>query len=162
MGSIQTGYLKTKNGNQLFTTVPYPVGAIYLSVDATEPSKLFGGTWERMSGGYLYGVEGVPHNSEYTGGGTQPCTLTVAQIPNHHHISRNWFAGYSGWNTATSDNNAYVFNWGGDGVIVNHNSSNYTGQIKLSNSGNTTSTGGTQSHTHDIAFIGIYMWKRIA
>ncbi len=46
MTNIQSGYLKTKNGTQLFSTVPYPIGAIYLSVDSTNPSKLFGGTWE--------------------------------------------------------------------------------------------------------------------
>ena len=26
----------------------YPVGAIYMSVNSTDPSDLFGGTWERI------------------------------------------------------------------------------------------------------------------
>lgn len=29
----------------------YPVGAIYLSVDATSPASLFGGTWEQILDG---------------------------------------------------------------------------------------------------------------
>lgn len=49
MTNIQSGYLKTKNGIQLMTTVPYPIGAIYLSVDNANPSKLFGGTWEQIA-----------------------------------------------------------------------------------------------------------------
>ena len=58
MTNIQSGYLKTKNGIQLMTTVPYPIGAIYLSVDNTNPSKLFGGTWEQIAKGRtLVGVD---------------------------------------------------------------------------------------------------------
>ncbi len=58
MASIDYGYLKTKNGTQLMTTVPYPIGAIYLSVDSTNPSKLFGGTWVGFGAGRcLVGVD---------------------------------------------------------------------------------------------------------
>ena len=58
MTNIQSGYLKTKNGVQLMTTVPYPIGAIYLSVDSTNPSKLFGGTWQQIAQGRtLVGVD---------------------------------------------------------------------------------------------------------
>lgn len=58
MTNIQSGYLKTKSGIQLMTTVPYPIGAIYLSVDNTNPSKLFGGTWEQIAKGRtLVGVD---------------------------------------------------------------------------------------------------------
>ncbi len=58
MTNIQSGYLKTKNGVQLMTTVPYPIGAIYLSVDSTNPSKLFGGTWQQIAKGRtLVGVD---------------------------------------------------------------------------------------------------------
>lgn len=58
MTNIQSGYLKTKNGVQLMTTVPYPIGAIYLSIDSTNPTKLFGGTWQQIAQGRtLVGVD---------------------------------------------------------------------------------------------------------
>lgn len=58
MANVDYGYLKTKNGKQLMATAPYPVGAIYLSVNSTNPSELFGGTWELISQGRtLVGVD---------------------------------------------------------------------------------------------------------
>lgn len=34
----------------------YPVGSIYMSINSTNPSTLFGGTWERIEGKFLLGV----------------------------------------------------------------------------------------------------------
>ena len=34
----------------------YPVGSIYLTLNATNPSMLFGGTWEQVKGRFLPGV----------------------------------------------------------------------------------------------------------
>lgn len=32
----------------------YPVGSLYLSYDSTSPADLFGGTWNQMTGRFLY------------------------------------------------------------------------------------------------------------
>lgn len=68
----------------------YPIGSIYMSINSTNPSTLFGGTWERINGYYLYAgtggntagsnTSGTP--SKNTSGST---TLTVDQIPSHTH-----------------------------------------------------------------------------
>ena len=34
----------------------YPVGSIYMSVNATDPARLFGGTWERIKEKFLLGA----------------------------------------------------------------------------------------------------------
>lgn len=44
------------------TSNPYPVGSVYVSVNNTEPSILFGGTWELMTQGYL--LTGLDQESE--------------------------------------------------------------------------------------------------
>lgn len=128
MASIQTGYLKTKNGTQLFTTVPYPVGAIYLSMDSTDPSKLFGGTWEQIKGRFLLGT-GVPNDNSntyygsdltYDGvnkfnqvvgdtGGTSLVTLSISQIPSHTHIQNSHFHWVTSRMTSTGGDNGSGF-----------------------------------------------------
>ena len=35
----------------------YPIGSVYMSIDSKNPSKIFGGTWERIKGKMLLGVD---------------------------------------------------------------------------------------------------------
>lgn len=34
----------------------YPVGAVYISFDSTNPANIFGGTWKSIEGRFLIGV----------------------------------------------------------------------------------------------------------
>ena len=43
----------------------YPVGSIYMSVNSTNPSLLFGGTWQKIEGRFLLGS-----SSSYANGAT--------------------------------------------------------------------------------------------
>lgn len=45
----------------------YPVGSIYMSVNATDPGRLFGGAWERIKERFLLGA-GDTHTAGSTGG----------------------------------------------------------------------------------------------
>ncbi len=45
----------------------YPVGSIYMSVNATDPARIFGGTWERIKERFLLGA-GDTHPAGSTGG----------------------------------------------------------------------------------------------
>ena len=150
--TIQTGYLKTKNGTQLFTTVPYPVGAIYLSVDSTDPGKLFGGTWEQIWGGYLYAAGQTISKTEYYGWGTQGHILTTSEMPSHSHTlygnsnfgASSGAAGYYGINASV------VTGWC------------YGGEVDVNNGYGTRNSGAGQSHSHNIATIDVFVWKRVA
>lgn len=35
----------------------YPIGSVYMSKNSTDPSTLFGGTWERIKGRVIVGVD---------------------------------------------------------------------------------------------------------
>ena len=85
----------------------YPVGAVYINVDGTNPGTLLGGTWEKFGQGRtLVGV-----NSEDTDfatakktGGAKTVTLATTEIPSHNH----GFTGsaHSHSFSATSGNNS--------------------------------------------------------
>lgn len=79
----------------------YPIGSIYLSVNTTNPSTLFGGTWKMVgSGNYLMAYD--PSNGYFDKPGSNKgssagpgdwnsdkTSLTIDQIPSHTHWQRS-------------------------------------------------------------------------
>lgn len=78
----------------------YPVGSIYITVNATNPSVLFGGVWEKIEGRFLIGTGSNKANTtSYWGelsannytmpvgemGGEAKHTLSVYEMPKHTH-----------------------------------------------------------------------------
>ena len=80
-GEVQVGALKV--GGKSLLDLVYPVGAVYLSLNAANPSTLFGGTWEAIEGKFLLAADSA-HAAESTGGAERH-TLTTAQLPAHSH-----------------------------------------------------------------------------
>ena len=122
----------------------YPVGALYVSFSATSPASLFGGTWAQISGRFLRAASGTGT------GGSDTCTLTSGQMPNHHHgvISErdgDW-AGY--WQSNASG--------GGLWWIVSNGTPGANRGLK------TTSVGGGGSHNNMPAYQDVYAWRRTA
>lgn len=165
---------KDKNGNNYFNVngdiykdnknifkLIYPVGSIYMSANSTNPKILFGGTWERLKGGFLYGaVEsyGVGNSTgtktNASSGNTGSTTLTVDQIPSHRHTGLYWNGKKISLNALTSGN--YALSWTGkSNSDENGFESGYTGGGK----GHTHSL---NSHTHNIPYMAVFVWKRTA
>ena len=61
----------------------WPVGSIYFAFNHTDPATLFGGTWVRLSGGFLWASQAGDTIGQT--GGEKTVTLTAAQIPAHNH-----------------------------------------------------------------------------
>ena len=61
----------------------YPVGSVYISFNATDPSTLFGGTWQRLKDSFLLanGDAYAPNTS----GGSATKNITVDNLPSHTH-----------------------------------------------------------------------------
>lgn len=57
----------------------HPIGSIYQSVLPTDPSELFGGTWERLKDRFLLAA-GDTYAAGSTGGEAEH-TLTVSELP---------------------------------------------------------------------------------
>ena len=76
----------THTSNQvtdLINTI-YPVGSIYMSVNSTNPSVLFGGTWEQIKDTFLLATGDTYANGSTGGEATH--TLTENEMPSHTHI----------------------------------------------------------------------------
>jgi hypothetical protein len=71
----------------------YPVGSIYMSVNNIEPSTLFGGVWEQISGRFLIGCGGQGGFNNGDTGGSWDHTITTNHLPSHtHYFSVNSYA----------------------------------------------------------------------
>ena len=163
---------------QQFSSAIYPVGSIYMSVNATNPSTYFGGTWVAWGSGRVpVGINTSDTNFstvEKTGG-SATVTLTASQMPSHTHT-------FTGSSATTSSNGAHTHTlnlnktaWSGSGgsrVVVdstdytaltnNKTSSNGAHTHTLTAKGSNANTGGGGSHTNLQPYIVCYMWKRTA
>lgn len=87
--SIQTVDPITSNVNyNTILNLVYPVGSLYLSTNSTDPSTLFGGTWEAFAKGKtLVGIDSdqVEFDTVEKSGGEKSHVLTINELPSHGH-----------------------------------------------------------------------------
>ena len=132
----------------------YPVGSIYLSINSTNPSKWFGGTWVSWGTGQVpVGVDTTQteFNTVEKTGGEKTHKLTKAEIPNHIH-----------YGSAATQNDGFVMHaTGGSGYTVLAQSTSGYG-VYLGGSTNAAGDMGNGSHNNLQPYITCYMWKRTA
>lgn len=154
----------------------YPVGSIYLSINNTNPSTLFGGTWTQISQGrFLLGV-GSPsantisdfgdlNNAGYVFasedmGGQYKHTLTISEMPSHTHTqnAHNHGARSKGF-AGTPNTNGYYY------LRRNEADDSYDmidWDAALSATATNQNTGGSASHNNTPPYFAAYMWKRVS
>ncbi len=83
MRYMEINSLKRINDEADMLSKVYPIGSIYMSVNSTNPSTLFGGTWAQLKDRFLLGVgDSTTVNAT---GGSKTVTLTSEQMPSHTH-----------------------------------------------------------------------------
>lgn len=143
----------------------YPVGSIYLSMNNTNPSTLFGGTWVAIESGKMLqstntnsGIEGGQSSVTYKPSGTiGGTTLSIAQMPAHEHPIANNYGGATNHTGGQKHvlsfadySTTYYLVGGYDGVVGGNQPHNHTFT-------------GTQSNIATMPpYITVYMWKRTA
>ena len=139
--NLQRQIDELSNWQNTFLDTIYPIGSIYMSIDSTNPSSLFGGTWEPWGTGRVpVGIDlnDTDFNTVEKTGGEKTHTLSVNEMPSHTHmlhlVSNQLGNGGGMWGTTYSQ---------------------YDGNV------NTYSTGGSQAHNNLQPYITCYMWKRI-
>lgn len=133
----------------------YPVGAIYMSVNSTNPGNLFGGKWEQIKDRFMLAC-GDTYAAGSTGGEATH-TLTVNEMPSHTHFSNDGWSGYASNNYRSGTNNILTYAKNANGYTTPYRDTN------LSNIDSTlSSTGKNQPHNNMPPYLTVYMWKRTA
>ena len=156
-------YVDSHGGGSVNIDDVYPVGSIYLSVNNTNPSVLFGGTWEQIEDRFL-----LASGSTYTAGdtgGEASHTLTEPELPvvEGHFALRRWGTGtgYLAPASGSSDTNT---------MRITH-TDDYTGStgVGVSSSGGSSQTnqkieltfGRGNAHNNMPPYLVVYVWKRV-
>lgn len=156
--------LHDADGNNLYpmTTFSidsiYPVGSVYLSVNATNPGNLFGGTWQQISQGRALFGAGTLNGNTYTAG-----TTVEAGIPN---LSGDMGLSYSDYNVGNTSYSQFVsgpFSYRENGGTNQNLStgSNDAQRIWHMDASTQNSIYGNSSTVQPPAFV-IYVWQRTA
>lgn len=124
--------------------IVYPVGSIYMSVNAADPSKLFSGTaWEKLEGRFLLGSSSTYTNGSTGGEATH--ALTTDEMPEHRHSIAFPNAGgpYGDANISYPESSGTEKTW-------------------LAEMCKTQSAGGSAAHNNMPPYLVVNMWKRIS
>ena len=140
----------------------YPIGSVYITTQAINPSILFGGVWKQTAKSRA--IVGAGSNvantdtiyGQYAAGtlnlqagvlaGEPTHKLIISEMPSHNHWSQDIAPGlYAGWGNKSQDG------W-------------VTQSVAQNNGGNwqTASTGGDQAHNNIMPIEVYYIWKRVA
>lgn len=134
----------------------YPVGSIYMSVNSTNPSTLFGGTWEQIQDTFL-----LASGSTYSAGTTGGSADAVVVSHNHEPASDGYNFEIHKNNGGCERTRAKIdssgrFTWMGKSGVSSAANSN------LSSNGTTSTTGVSGTGKNMPPYLVVYVWKRTA
>lgn len=139
----------------------YPVGAIYMSVNSTNPGNLFGGKWEQIKDRFMLAC-GDTYAAGSTGGEAQH-TLTVDEMPAHEHPVYVRIQGNEGWPSyTTGDLYRVVLNVKEKAIGFTLPNQTLQYSAIVSTGADTGSAGSSKPHNNMPPYLTVYMWKRTA
>lgn len=122
----------------------HPIGSYYTSEDSTDPALLFGGTWLRVKGRVIVGVDesdSALKNASIQGG-------SINGLAEHSHVTKlSTYRVTANTGSGTSNNLGRATDMGNkmDGTF-----------------GSTETQGDNTNHNNWQPFVTAYMWKRTA
>lgn len=160
-----------------------PVGSLYFTEGAEDPSTLFGGTWVKYAAGKVLigagvGSDGVTNKTFVNGetGGEYNHTLTITEIPSHSHASGTLTAASAGAHRHNyTDDDSRASNYTSAGVEFVQDLSgggsdggghqcwyrtSSAGDHTHTITGSTSSAGQGGSHNNIQPYVVVNIWKR--
>ena len=150
----------------------YPIGSIYMSVNNTDPSTLFGGTWQQLTDTFLYATSTTADDNVTTAPSGQGSKDAVVVEHNHTQASHNHApssanyqfvittgnisAGTKARKLPDTQTDGYYFVANDAGVTIGENGVTNSKQPTINNSGES----GTNKNMPP--YMKVYMWKRTA
>ena len=152
----------------------YPVGSIYMSMNATNPETLFGGKWEAIAQGRCLigagtGTDSRKESKTFAAGdtgGEYNHQLTVGELASHSHTGSTNSAGAHSHTTKIGYNSASGSGYGkymppDRGVqrnddLASNSAGNHSHTVSINN------TGGTSTHNNIQPYISCHIWRRTA
>ena len=134
-------YLDTRgivHNKKILSTILFPIGYVYISVNNTNPGTIFGGTWEQIKDTFLLAC-GDKYANGATGGEATH-TLTIEEMPSHNHVV----------------NFDQIWGWGGTTSLATTKGGPYAG------GGYVKDAGGNQPHNNMPPYLAVYVWKRVS
>ena len=138
----------------------YPVGSIYMSVNSTDPSTLFGGSWERIQDQFLLSA-GDTYAAGTTGGSADSVVVSHTHAQTAH--SHGFAGGDKVWTTASGSTEP--------GNQISGTAKYYAATAKKDYAWRTRTTGETANiqatgvdgtGKNMPPYLAVYVWKRIS
>lgn len=129
--------------------IVYPIGSVYISVNTTNPSTLFGGKWTRITGRFLLAADDSTYKNGATGGEAEH-TLTINELPKNSmkipHVA--WYDDCS--------------ISGGGWKQIGREQAEREGDVQsITNNGwHIMSIGNNEAHNNMPPYLAVYIWKR--
>ena len=150
----------------------YPIGAIYTSVNSTNPSILFGGTWQRLEDTFLYATSGTADTGyQATDGSKDAVVVKHNHTQNAHNHSPNSHSFLQS-NVDISINGtgrAVTSSGGSNWHYLYISDANYKSGSTINLSGTTANKTATNqekgvdgTNKNMPPYMKVYMWKRTA
>lgn len=138
----------------------YPVGSIYMSVNSTNPSTLFGGSWERIQDRFLL-ASGNSYGAGSTGGSADSVVVSHTHAQKTH--SHGFGDGDKVWTTASGSAEPGNQISGTAKYYAATAKKDYTWRTRTtSETPDITSTGESGVGKNMPPYLSVYVWKRTA